>query len=99
MATRDEYILKYGKSSRQKKNESRLEYGISQDHESHRDYMDHLKDIGDDLMDIEKAEKDYDELRMQLEPTRGDYINKYALEYAQKYENTDPVKGVTLSLN
>lgn len=99
MATRDEYILKYGKSSRQKKNESRLEYGISQDHESHRDYMDHLKDIGDDLMDIEEAEKKYEDLRMRLEPTRGDYMDKYALEYAEKYSNTEPVKGMTTSLN
>ena len=92
-------MSKYGKTSGQKRKESRLEYEISQEHESRKDYMDHLKDIGGDLLDIEKAEKDYDELRMQLEPTRGDYINKYALEYAQKYENTDPVKGVTLSLN
>lgn len=99
MATRNEYMSKYGKTSGQKRKESRLEYEISQEHESRKDYMDHLKDIGGDLLDIEKAEKDYDELRMQLEPTRGDYINKYALEYAQKYENTDPVKGVTLSLN
>ena len=61
--------------------------------------MDHLKDIGDDLMDIEEAEKKYEDLRMRLEPTRGDYMDKYALEYAEKYSNTEPVKGMTTSLN